>query len=355
MNSKKKITFIIYSLNAGGAERVICTLANFLAKKHEVEILVYSNSPSFYFISPRVNIKIIRCKKATKFPLKSLRSSFFRIMALKKNFTTSKSDVYISFTTVMNLYSIIAKLFSKTRLVISERNDPRHRKIGIFKTQLRNLLYPFSDKLVVQNNAQYEYYKGKINKNKLTVINNPIGEVSPFISKDDKVHIVNIGRLVDQKNQIELINIFISANLDCNLYIIGDGPNKSKIQDYINETKMDDRIHLLGLQKDISKYLNPNWIFVSTSVFEGYPNALLEAMNAGLSCIHYDCPSGIGEILDNEVNGYLIPMNQNKIFSSKLKELFNDKAKRTLFGANARKSVQRLQVENIVDKWLEIL
>lgn len=143
----KKITFIIYSLNAGGAERVICTLANFLAKKHEVEILVYSNSPSFYFTSPRVNIKIIKCKKATKFPLKSLRSSFFRIIALKKYFIKSKSDVFISFTTVMNLYSIIANLFSKTKLIISERNDPTHKKIGAFKTLLRKLLYPLSDKL----------------------------------------------------------------------------------------------------------------------------------------------------------------------------------------------------------------
>ena len=118
---------------------------------------------------------------------------------------------------------------------------------------------------------------------------------------------------------------------------------------------MQNRIHLVGLQKDVYKYLKSDWIFASTSNYEGYPNALIEAMNAGLACIHYDCPSGIGEIIDNEVNGYLIPMDESNMFSSKLKELFFEKQKRNLLGINARMSVQKLQVKNIADKWVNLI
>ncbi|MDB9779420.1 glycosyltransferase [Flavobacteriaceae bacterium] len=350
-----KIAFIIYSLEAGGAERVVTILANFFSKKHDVEIFVFSEGPVFYKLSSKVRIKAIEYKKASKFPFKRLRDSYSRISALKKLLIERNSHVIISFTTVINLYSIIANIFLNRKLIISERVDPKAHKLSPKIVLLRNLLYQLADKLVVQNNAQYQYFIKKIKENKLVIINNPIEKIAPNSSVDDKVHIVNIGRLAEQKNHFALIDAFINANLKCNLYILGDGPKKKHLEEYIIKNNMQNRIHLVGLQKDVYKYLKSDWIFASTSNYEGYPNALIEAMNAGLACVHYDCPSGIGEIIQDEVNGCLIPINQNKIFSSKLKELFNDKTKRTLFGINARNSVQKLQVENIVNKWLEII
>ena len=350
-----KITFIIYSLEAGGAERVVSLLANFFSKKHDVEILVYSHTPPFYKISPRVSIKTIKYKKAKKFSFKRLSSSFYRIIALNKYFTTSKSDVYISFTTVMNLNSIIANIFLNKKLIISERVDPKAHKLSAKIVYFRNLLYPLADKLVVQNHAQYRYFIKKFKKNKLVIINNPVEKITPNSLGNEKVHVVNIGRLAEQKNHFALIDAFINANLMCNLYILGDGSMKSQLEEYIIKNNMQNRIHLVGLQKDVNKYLKPNWIFASTSNYEGYPNALIEAMNAGLACIHYDCPSGIDEIVENEVNGYLIPMDECGLFSSKLKELFFDKHKRNLFGSNARKSVQKLLINNIAKQWLKII
>lgn len=350
-----KITFIIYSLEAGGAERVVSILANFFSKKHDVEIFVFSEAPVFYKLSPKVRIKAIQYKKAKNLPLKRLRDSFSRISALKKLFIERKSHIIISFTTVINLYSIIANIFLNKKLIISERVDPKAHKLSAKIVYLRNLLYPLADKLVVQNHVQYRYFIKKLKKNKLVIINNPVEKIVPNSLIDEKVHIVNIGRLAEQKNHFALMDAFINANLMCNLYILGDGPMKSNIEEYIIKNNMQHRIHLVGLQKDVYKYLKPNWIFASTSNYEGYPNALIEAMNAGLACIHYDCPSGIDEIVENEVNGYLIPMDEYSMFSSKLKELFFDKHKRNLFGSNARKSVQKLLINNIAKQWLKII
>ena len=350
-----KITFIIYSLEAGGAERVVSILANFLSKKHDVEIIVFSEAPAFYALSPEVSVKTIHYKKAEKFPLKRWRDSYSRISALKKLFIERNSHVIISFTTIMNLYSIIANIFLNRKLIISERVDPKAHKLSPKIRLLRNLLYQLADKLVVQNNAQHDYFIKKVKENKLVIINNPIEKIVPNSSVDDKVHVVNIGRLTEQKNHFALIDAFINANLMCNLYILGDGPLKTHLEEYIIKNNMQNRIHLVGLQKDVYKYLKSDWIFASTSNYEGYPNALIEAMNAGLACIHYDCPSGIGEILDNEVNGYLIPMDEYNMFSSKLKELFFDKQKRNLLGSKARKSVKKLLTKNIAEQWLKII
>ena len=350
-----KIAFIIYSLEAGGAERVVSILANFFSKKHEVEIFIFSDAPVFYKLSPEVRIKTIHFKKFKHFPFKGLRNSFSRIYALRKLFIKRKSHIIISFTTVMNLYSIIANIFLNRKLIISERVDPKEHKMSPKIKHLRNILYPLTHKLVVQNQAQYRYFIKKVKGNKLVIINNPIEKIIPSSSTDEKVHIVNVGRLAEQKNHFALIDAFINANLTCNLYILGDGPKKSDLEKYITKKNMQHRIHLVGVKKDVYQYLKSNWIFASTSNYEGYPNALLEAMNAELACIHHDCPSGIDEIIEDNVNGYLIPMGEYSMFSSKLRELFYDKQKRNLFGSKARKSVQKLLINKIAEQWLKII
>ncbi len=104
----------------------------------------------------------------------------------------------------------------------------------------------------------------------MVVINNPIEKIVPNSSIDEDLHIVSIGRLVKQKNQFALIDVFINANLTCNLYILGDGPMKPYLEEYIIKNNMQHRIYLVGLQKDVYEYLKSNWIFASTSIYEGY-------------------------------------------------------------------------------------
>ena len=349
-----KITFLIYSLDPGGAERVVSILANYFCKMYEVQILTFKESPPFFDLNPQVKLNVIEYRKSTKYPLKRIRNIFFRIRALSKEMHNRNSNFYISFTTTINLYTIIANFFLNKRIFVSERVDPESIYLPSFKLFLRKLIYSRVDQLIVQNSAQYNYFKQILNQNKITIIPNPIEEIHLRIKDDKSTHIVNIGRLVDQKNHLDLIDAYTNANLECDLYILGDGPNKTILKDYILQLKMENKIHLVGYEKSISKYLNPNWIFASTSNYEGQPNALLEAMNAGLACIHYDCPSGIGEILENNVNGFLIPMGDVELFSSKLKTLYYKSDKKISMGLNAKKSVQSFKTETIAQKWQDL-
>ena len=152
-----KIAFIIYSLEAGGAERVVSILANFFQKSMRLKYSFFQ-MPQYSKIISEVRIKTIHFKKFKHFPFKGLRNSFSRIYALRKLFIKRKSHIIISFTTVMNLYSIIANIFLNRKLIISERVDPKEHKISPKIKHIRNILYPLTHKLVVQNQAQYRYF-----------------------------------------------------------------------------------------------------------------------------------------------------------------------------------------------------
>ena len=349
----KKITFIIYSLDCGGAERVISLLANYFSKNYYVEILVFLSVEPFYILKDNVTVKTIFYRKFNNSFLIKL-NAVSRIFALFKIFSQRKNHVFISFTTTMNLISIISNLFLGNKLIISERADPKAHKISFIQSFLRLCLYHFSDHLVVQNKAQFSFFKNKFLSKKISIINNPLSKATDIKFDDDDVHIINVGRLVEQKNQFELIDIFYQSNLSCNLYIVGEGPLKDALQRYINDRGLEDRVFLLGLKSNIYKLLNPNWIFTSTSIFEGYPNALLEAMNASLACVHYNCPSGIEEIIDSGYNGFLINMNDLDSFSKKIIELVNNKKLRLTIGENAKRSVRHLYTENIAHQWVKL-
>ena len=349
----KKITFIIYSLDCGGSERVVSLLANYFSINNHVEILVFSSNPSFYSLNNNIKYTIINYKKFNDFFSKF--NSLSRIIALRKLFRKRKGNVFISFTTTINLISLISNLFLNRKLIISERTDPASENLSFLKSFLRSLTYTLSHHLVLQNKAQYNFYKSIISESQISIIENPISQFEPANYLNTDVNIINIGRLVETKNQIDLIDAFIKSKLNCKLYIIGEGPLKEKLHNYIISRNQKDKIFLVGLIDNVNDFLHSNNIFASTSILEGYPNALLEAMNAGLSCLHYDCPSGVNEIIKDGHNGLLSPINNVELFSSKLIMLYSDKELRNKLGNNAIMSLKELDIESISSKWLELI
>ena len=85
-----------------------------------------------------------------------------------------------------------------------------------------------------------------------------------------------------------------------------------------------DKVILLGNTKNIAWHYNNAKVFAFTSIFEGFPNALIEAMHFGLPCISTDCPTGPSELINNGENGFLIPENNETLFTNKLKDLMYD-------------------------------
>jgi len=337
-----KIVFIIYSLGSGGAERVLVSLANFLSKKYEIEIFTFNSQDSFYPLNKKVKHKKLNIDFISNNKFQTLYNSLKRIYILQKEIKKSNPDVVISFMTHSNILSIIASKLLSKKIIISERiaNDFYGKKVSF----LKNLVYKFSDRLILQTKSDAKNYKIST-----TIIPNPINIECEKVDKENIV--LAVGRLDKQKGFELLIEEFSKIDTNWRLVIAGEGKERNNLEKLIKK----DNISLIGNQKDINKWYAKSSIFVLSSIREGFPNVLIEAMSCRCACISFDCPYGPSEIIENNKNGILVE-NQNR---EKLKEaielLIKDKNLREKLANEAIKIKDKYSIEKIADRWEQVI
>jgi glycosyltransferase involved in cell wall biosynthesis len=182
--------------------------------------------------------------------------------------------------------------------------------------------------------------------------------INQIIGASDKKHLISIGRLDDQKQFDLLIRVF--ANIapiyqNWSLTIAGEGPLRHDLEQLVLSLGLVDRIKFPGRITNIGNELANADIFVLTSKYEGFPNALLEAMLLGLPCVAFDCPSGPREItMDGEV-GLLVRLNDENGLQNALMQLMSSADFRQKLGSKARASViDRFSLDKILMQWDEL-
>ena len=159
-----------------------------------------------------------------------------------------------------------------------------------------------------------------------------------------------------QKNQELLIRAFSNIKRkDWKLLLIGEGQLRSHYEKLIIDLKIEESIKLVGNVQDVSKYYNTAKIFVLPSNFEGFPNALIEAMSFGLACIATNCPSGPSEIIKDNENGFLIPVNDQMDLEKKLQLLIDNSELQKQFSLKAVESTALFDAAYIADNWKELI
>ncbi|PCJ95909.1 MAG: hypothetical protein COA50_08090 [Flavobacteriaceae bacterium] len=353
---KLKIAFLINKLGAGGAERVVTTLANKLSEYFTVYIITFSKNEPFYRL--KKEIQVIPCFKQIKSSenfIEAIKSNYLLLRQIKFIIKTNKINVLIGFMTTANVLATVVAKLNNIPVIISERNNPKKQSIPKFWKLLRNITYPFANYLVVQTSQIQHYFAKKIRKDRLLILPNPISS-ELTLNRDIKAIkqniLLNVGSLTEQKGQDILIKAFALTNIDdWQLVIVGEGPKREKLEILIKELGIEKNVTLLGRIKEVHKMYNTSKIFAFSSLYEGFPNALIEAMYFGLPCISTDCPTGPSELIENEVNGYLTPLNDARELAEKLKLLMHDGKKRDLFGTRAMKSVEKFNTDKVVKEW----
>ena len=167
--------------------------------------------------------------------------------------------------------------------------------------------------------------------------------------------IVSVGRLVEQKNHKFLINTFAKISKkypDYKLIIYGEGILREELTDLIEKLNLKDKVILYGNASDIEEKIYDVKMFILPSIWEGMPNALMEAMALGLPCIATNCPSGGPEFLiQNDVNGKLIQCDNDKELEEAITKIIEDEEYAKKIGENARKIVERLNPNEINNQW----
>jgi len=352
---KPKVLIFTTSLSKGGAERNASILSQFLDA--EVFIAVFKNSPITYpYGGTLVKLDITK----TKGYFSKLFYFIKRIMDLKKLKRDLEIDICISLLDQPNLMNILSKNNEKT--IISVRNFKSIKDkeikglIPIVKNWLLRLFYNRADVVVAVSNAMLKDLEinYKIKRDKLTVIPNGcdldyIQSRKKYINHDyDEIFqnptIITIGKLEHQKAQWHLIRSFILVKKeipDAKLIIIGEGSLSEYLIELIDDydaqysfnnkpSQLKKDIILLDFQKNPFSYLNRAKVFALPSLYEGFPNVMIEAMACGLPIISSDCSSGPREILSSELNinskitypyegdhGILLPVFDGNYYSAK--------------------------------------
>ena len=167
-------------------------------------------------------------------------------------------------------------------------------------------------------------------------------------------YVMTAGRLTAQKNQAMLIRSFaaIAGDVEEELRIYGEGELRRSLEALIAQLGMEGRIRLMGASDDMPAALAGCKLFVLSSDFEGMPNALLEAMAAGRCCVSTACPCGGPEaVLENGVNGLLVPVGEEEALSAAMLELLKDEEKRRTLAAAARERAEAFRPEAIFAYW----
>ena len=348
-----KISMFIGSLTGGGAERVICNLANFLTDKgHQVTIITNVETEGFYAPDPRIGRYILICDKERR---NSVYNFLHCMKRLKKYVKENSSDHYVVFlplTTVM-LLSLRKKISG--RIIVSERGDP-DRNSRLMKALLRKLIHR-ADGVVFQTEVAKAWYKPYIKKAENVVIPNAINSSflrPPYEGEREKV-IIGAGRLNSPKNFPLLISAFarIADKFpQYKLVIYGKGGLLESLKCLAEGKGVGDRVEFPGYVSDMPERLEEASMFVLSSDFEGMPNALMEAMAAGLPCVSTDCGGGGARFLIKDgVNGLLVPQRDEKAMALAMEQILSDEVFAQKISENARKLQETLAPDKIYGEW----
>lgn len=350
----KRVLITCGTLERGGAERVISILSHYLSHNgYDVIILLYYKSKIQYRIDP--NVKVVFEEDYIHKP-----NVLQHVLWRKKYFKTVNPHCVISFLAPFNMISIIANLGLKIPLIVADRNDPRRVPTNQFKRALRDFLYHFADRIVLQNYDNLRYFS-KIIQSKSVVIENPV-DVSRFAGA--AIHsvrasntIIWAARLMPQKNPMLIINAMEEVHQlypEMDLYMYGDGPMKEHLVNYIDDHFLGDFIHVMGAVDNIYECMTKACLYVLSSDYEGMPNTLIEAMCIGLPVISTRV-SGARELIETKKNGVLVDCNDVRALSNAIVQMLSSRDNMIKIANENIKLANRLSADKISEKWISLI
>lgn len=348
-----KIGFAIGTLRYSGAEKIARLLIEALHHQHGHEIgLILISGEGPYEEFPYVK----------QFPIKAIGNRYTRTwkrqQQIRRIVAEEKYDVVVSFGVKFNIDVMEALRFSNTKVILCERNDPvsdPHRKILRIR---RKLAYPAATAFVFQTDRIAQFF-GKRIAARSAIIPNFIENKLPMLYREDAPNrVVLTARLDDrQKNISMLLRAFerFSKENDYQLYIVGDGPDEKKFKQYVSEHNLEEKVIFTGRQ-NVYDYLKDAQIYVLPSNYEGMPNSLIEAMASGIPSIATDCSGGgAAYLIEDGVNGTLIPVDDEDALVSALQQLAGDPERRQKYSQAAYRLNERLEFNKIIDTWVSFV
>lgn len=355
-----KVCFFIWGLRAAGAERVLTLLANtWAAKGWEIVVLTMErpDQKPFYPLAPSVAVRPLDLMRDSAGLLSGILNNVRRVRTIRRAIAEAAPDVVVSFIDGGNILAVLATRGLGIPVVISERTDPSRRSLGPVWGLLRDLTYPLASVAVFQSQAVLAWFPPKV-RARGRVIPNPVPAPPPPgpRSGGEARRVVALGRLHPVKGFDLLLPAFQAALAEApgwTLDIWGDGPEQESLVRLAGELGLGEAVRFRGLTDDPYRVLRGADLYVLSSRAEGFPNALVEAMACGLPVVSTDFGGAARDIIQDGVNGLLVPAEDPQAMAAALARLMGNPEARRRLGAKAAEVVQRYSTERVVALWEE--
>jgi glycosyltransferase involved in cell wall biosynthesis len=360
-----KIALLVPSLGGGGAERVMVNLAGaFSQAGHQVDLVAAApKGHSLLRVPSAVRVVDLKAKRTA-----------LAVLPLVAYLRRERPKALLATLAHANIIALVARKLARvpTRTVVREASlmsissstAPQLR--GRFVPLLAKKFYPQADAIIAQSRGVADDLSHLLGLplDRIDVIYNPVVSQKllerasrtpdhPWFTKGAPPVVLGVGRLDPEKDFPTLFRAFsiVRKNRNVRLIILGEGPQRCELESLAQELGVADVVELPGFVENPLPYMANASVLVLTSLFEGLPNVLIEALACGTPVVATDCPGGVTEILEKGRYGMLSPVGDFEAVAAAIEEtLENPPSPRFLKG-----SAERFSVEKIAKQYLEVL
>ena len=319
--TRRRVLFVVPSMRVGGAERVVLNLVNKLDRERFAPVLAVGRA-----VGPYLD------ELAGDVPVHELGAERSRaaLPALVRAVRRIRPDTVLA-TVGLNWATAVARplLPRRTRVVLREGSSPSAYLQDVARTSPRRAsvyrtLYPWvygrADVIICQSEfMRHDLQEGlRVCAAEVRVVPNPVDVTRVLASAlepcviDDHAgpHLVAVGRLAREKGLDVLLDAFSHLRRQlpsAHLWVLGDGDERAALERRANDLVLPPSVHFQGAVANPFAYVGRADVFVSASRYEGVSNAVLEALVCGTPVVATNCPSGIAEVIDEGINGWLVP------------------------------------------------
>lgn len=364
------ILLVVSDMGAGGAQRAAVTLANGLVDRgHRVALIeTFSEvGDCVYSISPLV--ERIRWATPGRRSGATLTSRIARLLWLRALLRDRPGAVVISFLTDVNVAMILASVKMPVPVIVTERSYPGAMPLPKWLHWLRRKLYPSASVVVGQTHASASWLKTEIPAAQVCVIPNsftlPSDSDQPYrpvesLSDRSKQLILGVGRLSPEKGFHDLVTAYAllsdQSRSASQLVILGEGSERPLLERHVHELGLSDHVVFPGATGNLTAWYLRADVFVLSSRFEGFPNALLEAQAHGVACVSFDCLSGPADLIDHDRTGLLVdPEAGSSGLAAAIEQLLTDSERRSAMGTAARQASARFETSQVITMWESLI
>lgn len=363
---KKTVVIFIPSIEGGGVEKNLFLITNYLSKKiKNIKVITTSISSKEKFYK-NINYVCFSNKIFKKFNRKI--KILLCLYLLAKEIIKTREIIILSFQA--NIYAIfLAKVFN-IKIIVRANSSPNGWSTNFIKKKIFKFFYNKANKIIVNSNEFKKDFFDFFNI-KTKCIYNPLNlkdilkqsKSKKYFEKlnkwkDNHFVILNVGRIVEQKNQLIILKSLeelLKLKIKIKLLIVGEGKLKKYLINYAKKKKLLNNVKFLKFQKNPYPLYKFADIFILSSKFEGLPNVLLESQALKTPIISSKCKSGPKEILLNGKAGLYFNYNDHSDLAKKIIKYLENKKLSKKHASLGYKSIYRFDLEENLNKYFKVI